>query len=233
MTARPLTLLSLDCATIGCSVCVWQEGASIAVRSQNMARGQAEALMPMVQDALRSANLLPGDLDAIAVTRGPGSFTGLRIALSAARGLALSLQVPCVGVTTLEILAQGVSDLERQGRRILACVDSKRADIYVQLFKDDGHPLCEPQAADGAALAALIQGGFEPLVVVGDAAPRAVEMLAALDLDIKLSTAPNIPDPVRIAALAAQRLERATTVEPLYLRPPDAKRPKMTGREWA
>lgn len=230
MTLKPATILSLDCATTGCSVCVWQDDTVLAARAQEMTRGQAEVLMPMIQDALNAANMTPKDLDAIAVTRGPGAFTGLRIALAAARGLALSLDIPCVGVTTLEVLAHGVNEGgNAPSHPILACVESKRADIYVQLFDADLKPLSDPQATDAETLAALLQG-HETLVLVGDASARAADMLAGTGVEAILSSAPHLPDPGIIARLAAPRTIGATSPAPLYLRPPDAKLPKNPGR---
>jgi len=232
VTDKPATILSLDCATTGCSVCVWQGGVVLSAQSQEMARGQAEILMPMIQEVLRAAHVLPDDLDAIGVTRGPGAFTGLRIALASARGLALSLDIPCVGVTTLEVLALAVPEDERKNRSILACVESKRADIYVQLFDATVQPLSEPQALGGAALVDFAQD-LGTLVLVGDASARAVEMLADTNVETVLSAAPHLPDAALIARLAAIRLGDAASPQPLYLRPPDAKLPKNAGRSRA
>ena len=232
MTDKPATILSLDCATTGCSVCVWQGGVALAAQSQEMARGQAEVLMPMVQEVLQAAQVLPGDLDAIGVTRGPGAFTGLRIALATARGLALSLDIPCVGVTTLEVLALAVPEDERKDRAILACVESKRADIYVQLFDAHVQPLSKPLALGRAALVDLVQN-LDTLVLVGDASVRAVEMLTGTDVEVILSAAPHLPDAALISGLAATRITGASSPQPLYLRPPDAKLPKTAGRSRA
>lgn len=227
------TLLALDSATTGCSVCVWRAGQVLAAQSQPMARGQAQALMPMLDAVLDAAGLAPDAIDGVAVTRGPGAFTGLRIALSAARGFALALGVPCVGVTTLEAVAAAVPEDERTsgiGRKVLACVESKRDDIYVQLFSSDLAPLTDPLAAEGAALKGLFADG-EQIVLVGDAAERAREMLDGADLDVVTSAADPLPDPAVVARLAAPRLNTAHGApEPLYLRPPDAKLPKNQGR---
>ena len=170
MNSKPLTLLSLDTATTGCSVTVWRDGEVLAHDAREMSRGQSEALLPMAVAALKSAGLGAADLSAIAVTRGPGAFTGMRIGLAAARGLALALGIPCIGVTTLEAVAHGVQADERPANEganltILAAVESKRADIYVQLFDCDLAPLCEPQAADGLAMAALLKKGMSVLAV--------------------------------------------------------------------
>ena len=226
------TVLALDTATTGCSACVWRAGQALAAESDPMARGQAGALMPMIDRVLDAAGVLPGDLDAVAVTRGPGAFTGLRIALATARGFALALGVPCVGVTTLEAVAHGVPAQERTGAKVLACVESKREDIFVQVFADDLTALSAPLACGVDAIAGLFEAG-EALLLVGDAAVRAQTMLqdAGADVSAHISTAAALPDPVVVAAIAATRLDgNAPPPEPLYLRPPDAKLPKAEGR---
>lgn len=228
----PLTILALDTATTGCSLAVWRDGDVLAHEAREMSRGQAEVLLPMAQDVLASAGLMPKDLSAIAITRGPGAFTGMRIGLAAARAFALSLNIPCIGVTTLEAVAHGVSAKERAAHVILAAVESKRADIYVQLFDEHLKALCEPQAADETALALLVKS-HGAVLIVGDAAERAQEMLAVTDLECLLSTAPPLPDACVVARIAATRADGqndAPSPAPLYLRPPDAKLPKNQGR---
>ena len=103
-----MRLLALDTATAACSVALWRDGAVLARRFEAMLRGQSEALMPMVGAVLAEAGCGFKDLDAIAVTVGPGAFTGLRIGLAAARGMALAAELPLIGVTTLEAVVHGV-----------------------------------------------------------------------------------------------------------------------------
>jgi len=197
-----------------------------------MSRGQAEVLMPMAVEALQAAGVSPKELSAIAITRGPGAFTGMRIGLAAARGFALALGIPCIGVTTLEAVAHGIAKGQRQGQTVLAAVESKREDIYVQIFDADLAPLCKPMAADGPALAALL-GDVKTIVAVGDASSRARDMLAGHDIAVRMSTASALPDTRIVAEIAADRFDRdkaAPPPEPLYLRPPDAKMPKNAGR---
>ena len=237
MNSKPITLLALDTATTGCSVTVWRGGEVLAHDAREMSRGQSEALLPMAVSALKSVGFVAANLSAIAVTRGPGAFTGMRIGLAAARGLALALSIPCIGVTTLEAVAHGVEADERPENTganvtILAAVESKRADIYVQLFDCDLTPLSEPVAADGPAIAALLKKDATVLAV-GDAALRAQQMLAEHGVAVRLSTAPSLPDTRIVAEIAARRFAhqvRTLPPEPLYLRPPDAKLPKNAGR---
>jgi tRNA threonylcarbamoyladenosine biosynthesis protein TsaB len=232
----PLRILALDTATTGCSVSVCRGNEVLVHDGREMSRGQAEVLLPMAVEALRQAGLTPQDLDAIAITRGPGAFTGLRIGLAAARGLALALGIPCIGVTTLEALAHGVSSQDRHDKTILAAVESKREDLYVQTFDDALNPLSEPLSADGPGLAALVSTAGA-ILVVGDGGLRAIDMLKGEGIEALMSTAAALPDTRIVAALAATRfdahikaLPNVLPPAPLYLRPPDAKMPKNQGR---
>jgi len=224
-------ILAIDCATTGCSAGLWCAGKMVANQTMEMQRGQAEVLVPMMQRVLRDANVEAKDLTAIAVTNGPGAFTGLRIGLAAARGLALALDINCIGVTTLVAVVQAVPAKERAGNVILAAIESKRADIFVQVFDGDLKPLCEPQATGTEALVQLC-APYDNVVAVGDAVDRAQDMLSGSTTKVIPSAAPNLPLPEHIAALAALRLgnENNQAPEPLYLRPPDAKLPKAQGR---
>lgn len=232
MSDTPPLILALDCATTGCSAAVLQGVETRALDAREMARGQAEVLLPMIEGILKDADCLPKDLDAVAITRGPGAFTGMRIGLSTARAYALALGVPCIGVTTLEAVAANVSEEDRKGHAILAAIESKRADIYVQLFDETGKPLSEPTAAEGQAIADLIKDRA-PVLCVGDASTRAQDMAGEHGGELLLSTAPTLPDARIVGQIALSRLDSAKENEPpapLYLRPPDAKLPKNQGR---
>jgi len=237
MTAEP-TLLAIDTATDACSVALRAEGAVAAHRSAPMARGHAEALMPMVVEALDAAGLGFADLEGVAVTVGPGAFTGLRIGLAAARGIGLAAGIPVLGATTLEVIARAVPAAERNaehgGASVVVAIESKRADLYLQGFDAGLAPLGAPAAVMPEALAGRLPEG--PLVLAGDGAARAA---AALDAPgrITLSASGPHPDARVLAALAAARLAAggaaiadAPPPEPLYLRPPDAKLPAGGGR---
>lgn len=225
-----MNLLAFDTATTGCSAALFLDGRLAARRGAAMARGQSEALMPMIAEVLAEGGCCYGDLDALAVTVGPGAFTGLRIGLSAARGLALALAIPCAGVTTLEAVAHAVPEAARAGGRVLIALDSKRADLYVQMFDENLMPLTEPAAMMADGLAGLAAGG--PLIVAGDAAARVLGVLADAGIAARAADAPGVPDALRVGEIALARAlpPVGPAPGPIYLRPPDAIRPKDGGR---
>lgn len=224
-------VLAFDTALGACSAALWRDGAVPARRLVEMTRGHAEALMPMVRSVIDDAGIAYDDLDAIAVTIGPGAFTGLRIGLAAARGMALAARLPVVGVTTLEALAHATGPDERVGRQVLAVIDSRRAGVYAQLFSHDLEPQGEPEICAPDALAARFAGAA--LVLCGDGAALLRDPLRELGAQTILPDASPWPDAAIVAAIAAGRLPveaGAPPPSPLYLRPPEAKLPKGGGR---
>lgn len=215
-------LLALDASGAAISVAIVRDGELLAHHHEALARGHAERLPPALASTLAAAGTAPAALDAIAVTVGPGSFTGIRVGLAAARGLGFALGRPVLGITTLEAVAHGLDEATRGGRPVLALIDSKRADVFAQRFAADLAPLEAPQAVPIASIGDL---ATPPLVVTGDAAallsPRAGVLLA-----------PAAPDARIVAALAASRWARGEEMPavPLYLRPPDATLPVAGGR---
>jgi tRNA threonylcarbamoyladenosine biosynthesis protein TsaB len=231
-----MRILGFDTATSACSAALWQDGRIAARRFEPMSRGQSERLMPMVREVLLEAGVDFPDLDLLAVTTGPGAFTGLRIGLAAARGMALAGNLSCFGVTTFDAVAAGVPEQERKKGTVLVVLDSKRADVYAQAFGSDLRPLSGPEALLPADLAALtandeINGG--PVVVAGDGAGQVMEAMKDKGIEAVLSSAPGNPDAATVAALAAERWspdQPAAPVRPLYIRPPDAKVSENGGR---
>ncbi len=224
-----MKILALDTATKSCSAALWRDGKVVARRLRLMERGQAEGLAPMVAEVIGEAGEdIPG-LDFIAVTIGPGAFTGLRIGLAAAGGYALVAGLPVLGATTLETVAAGVDREEPDGRPLLVALDSKRADIYVQVFSPLLEATGRPQAVMAGALAAMLENG--PVLVAGDAAGVARRALRDAGVNAEPSAAPGLPDARYLCAVAARRAAEnppepgAPPPRPLYLRPPDAKPP--------
>jgi len=212
-----MNVLAMHSATACCAVALWCDGTVTAHGYAAMERGQAEALVPMIGDTMRAAGADYGDLDRLAVTVGPGTFTGLRIGLATARGLALATGLPLVGVTTLEALAHAADPGDVADGALLAAIETKRKDLYVQRFADRTTPSSEPAAVAPDDLADW--AGRRPQVVIGDAAARAAAALEAAGVEARLSAAAAQPDARAVAAIAASRPAAAgdPPPRPLYL----------------
>ena len=224
-----MRILGFDTATSACSAALWRSGTVVARRFEPMARGQSERLMPMIREVLDEAGTGFADLDLLAVTRGPGAFTGLRIGLAAARGLALATGLPCLGVTTLDALACAVPAEEIAGRTLLAVIDAKRADLYAQAFGAGLTPLGPPAALLPEALPSLLDGAKGPLVIVGDGIGRALGPLRVAGIEVVESRALGVPDAAVVCRLAALKWDKAQPLQPpqpLYLLPPSTTMPK-------
>jgi tRNA threonylcarbamoyladenosine biosynthesis protein TsaB len=213
---RAVLILAIDTAMSACAAGVWRDGHELARESQVMERGQAEALMPMIARVMARAQVRYADLGRIAVTCGPGSFTGVRVGLAAARGLSVATGVATVGLSTTEVLAAAVPADERQGdTRILAAVDSRRGDVFAQLFAADGRPTSAIVTVAPEAVAAWT--GLGRLIVVGDGTSMVVNRC----VDALASRAAPTCDPASIARLAATRVPDPHGPAPIYVRPPD------------
>lgn len=218
-----MKLLAIDSATNACSAALWLGDALGPRRYALMHRGHGEALLPMVEDVMSEAGLAFGDLDGIAVTVGPGAFTGLRIGLAAARGLALAAGLPVVGVTTLEAVAAAQ---EAGDAPILVALDSRRSDVYVQLFASDSSPLGSAQAVMPGDVADLLPSAPK-IFLAGDAVDAVRAALGPGHPNLHRLDGPDLPDAAVVAALAVRRLRSApgdfeSPPAALYLRPPDA-----------
>ncbi len=223
-----MKVLALDTATAACSVAVWCGGGLRAHRFSEMERGHAEALMPMVEAVMDEARLAYGDLDLVATTVGPGTFTGLRVGLAAARGLALAGDLPIAGVSTLEALAHGVGRERRAGRAVVAALDARRGEVYVQPFGADLAPLDSPRALAPETAAGALPPG--PVVLVGDGAGLVAAALGRARDDVAVAEAPRLPDAAVVAELCAGRFAGGALPRrppsPLYLRPWGARPPQ-------
>ncbi|HMD63649.1 MAG TPA: tRNA (adenosine(37)-N6)-threonylcarbamoyltransferase complex dimerization subunit type 1 TsaB [Stellaceae bacterium] len=221
-------VLALDSAGSACSVAVGLGKRVLADERIDTMHGQAEALLPLVDRAMRKAGQVPAALDLVAVTVGPGSFTGIRVGLAAARGIALATGARLIGVTSFDAVAVEAARSDcSDGRFLLIALESRREDLYVQFFDLHGDPLCEPAAIMPSALGDAVDGtiGRIPLLIAGDAAQRAGAPLARRqDTRILKDSAPGAVGVLR-AGLRRLRLGKPTTTRPLYLRPPDVTLP--------
>jgi tRNA threonylcarbamoyladenosine biosynthesis protein TsaB len=211
-----MRILGLDAALARCSAAILEDGRLLAERVHEGARGYATTLPVLAAEVLAASGLRAADLDAVAATVGPGSFTGLRAALALAHGLALAAGRPAVGVTVAEALSEAV---QAPGRLVWVAIDSRRGRLSLDRISE-GLP---PGAMDESALPAPPG----PVAVAGDAAPAAAARLAARGADVLLTDA-RLPLARHVAAVGARRLAGALpplTAQPAYLDPPEAKLP--------
>lgn len=223
------TVLAIDTAASGCSVALWS-GKLLAERVETMPRGQSERLLPMIESLLADVGLEYGDLDGIAVTIGPGAFTGLRIGLAAAKGLGLALDLPLIGVNSFDAVAARVPAEVRRKQNLAVFLESKRSDFYFQLTAPSGEDLpeedlpgevlCGPLCIDGEDLVACIEG-HQPVLLAGDGKERAVRFLDGVS-GIVLYQGDDRVRAAEVAKIAASRGHgESSNLSPLYLRPPD------------
>ena len=221
----------MDCACAACSVAVWADGALEAHRFLAMSRGHAAALAPMVREVMAEAGVGFERLDRLAVTVGPGGFTGVRIGLSMARGLALAAALPLVGVTTFEAVAAPVAATgagHAGSAEILAAIDSKRGDVFLQRLGPGLVPRAGPVAMAPGSIAEWVGvASAVPVRVAGNARSQVVGALRAAGIAAcEAGSGSGEPDARDVAALASGRpAGDGTSVSPVYLRPPDARLP--------
>jgi tRNA threonylcarbamoyladenosine biosynthesis protein TsaB len=209
--------LAFDCSTTGCSVAIIDaDGTLLSHHRAPPPIRQAEALLPLIAAAMATCRLAWAEIGLIGVSVGPGSFTGLRIGLAAARGLGLAGKIPLIGVSTAEIFAHAIPEAEIGGRTILVAIDGKRTEVFVQLFSERRVALGAPTTATPDQVPTLANG---PLLLAGDGAGRVV----ADGRRTVLSSIAGAPDAAVLARRAYDHFVAGDglPVQPLYLRPPD------------
>jgi tRNA threonylcarbamoyl adenosine modification protein YeaZ len=223
-----MLVLAIDTALAACSAAVLdtESGAIVAAESLPMLRGQAEALMPLVARVMRQAAVDFAAIDRIAVTVGPGSFTGLRVGIAAARGIALASGKPAVGVTTLAAFAAPHIGGDDAGP-VVAAIDARHAQVYLQVLAATGKTLVAPRVA--SVREAARAAGAGAIRVTGNAADLVAAAWAAgapPPTQVDQRAAPDIAWVARLGALVA---DGQGAPKPLYLRAPDA-RPQEAAR---
>ena len=220
-----MLILAIDTALDACAAAVLDTGANklIAEESQAMKRGHAEALMPLIARVMKASGVAFAALDRIAVTTGPGSFTGLRVGLSAARGIALAAGKPVVGLTTLTAYAAPVVS-ENNAHPVISAIDARHDHVYFQMTGGDGSSLITPRVAPIAE--ALDAARFGAAHLVGNAAKILADRWPS-DAPPPFRVDPSpAPDIAWVAWLGAAVDPETAPARPYYLRAPDAKPPK-------
>ncbi|WP_136657575.1 tRNA (adenosine(37)-N6)-threonylcarbamoyltransferase complex dimerization subunit type 1 TsaB [Nitratireductor sp. XY-223] len=209
--------LAIDTSARLCAACVYDAANSAVLGRavEDIGRGHAERLFPVIGAALHEAGVSYRDLRRLGVSVGPGSFTGVRVGVSAMRGLALALSCPIVGITAFEALILDVP----KGRPVLIIQDARRGEVFVQLFDDEGRAANAPAALSFEAAAALAQSAGAGLY--GSGAPLVADTANGADLEILGDVA--AADIASYARCAASKPPAGEAPKPLYLRAADAK----------
>jgi tRNA threonylcarbamoyladenosine biosynthesis protein TsaB len=221
-----MRVLAIDTALANCAAAVLDDGTErpcVVESSEEIGRGHAERLMDMIGDVMAESGTVFADLDRIIVTTGPGSFTGLRVGLSVAKGFGLVLEKPVVGVTTLASIARPFAG-RSGGSALFVALDGKGDEVYGQLFDADGAPASE---AGVQKIADLQEGLPEPVCFAGSAAYRIAEALGRAENTVLSGAA--YPEIAEVARLGMETDPKSAVASPLYLRPPDAT-PQKKGR---
>src|SRR3979411_1979349 len=219
-----MLILAIDTALDACAAGVLDTDACklIAQQSEPMTRGHAEALMPLIARVIKESGIAFASLDRIAVTTGPGSFTGLRVGLSAARGIALAANKPVVGLTTLTAYAAPLVSQNAE-QPVIAAVDARHDQVYFQVVSGNGSSLIRPRVA--SIEEALGASRFGAPHLVGNAAKILADRWPTDALPPFKVDAQPAPDIAWVAWLGAAVSPDTAPARPYYLRAPDAKLP--------
>jgi tRNA threonylcarbamoyladenosine biosynthesis protein TsaB len=216
-----MRVLAIDTALSACSAAVLdtEHGGVIASESLPMVRGHAEALMPLLQRVMNEARLGFADIDRIAVTTGPGSFTGLRVGIAAARGIALAADKPAVGLSTLSAYAAPHMAADEK-LPVVAAIDARHGQVYLQVFSPGARSSTPPRLAP--LREAVQAAAATPSCIVGSAAHSVAAALSAADAAPAAVDARAAPDIAWVARMGAVVPEDQSPLKPQYLRAPDA-----------
>ncbi len=216
--------LAIDSTMNGCCACLYDDKHGVlSAQTMKMSRGQAEHLIPLIDDIVTNYD----DIDLIAVTKGPGAFTGMRIGLAAAKSLALALDIPVFGVCTFRAVLETYLSIKPDNKYDYygVLLETKRKDYYFQMF--DGKTMdkaCEPMAMEEQDITSMIAD--KNILIIGDAADRFKNDISFYNI--------NMPAPAEIARIAIKIYDKDKNnadCEPQYLRMPEIGTPKTLPRK--
>ncbi len=215
-----MRILAIDTALGACSACVLDSGETIPLAGEQVAmdRGHAEALMPMIERVMAAVDGGFSSLDRVAVTIGPGSYTGLRVGVAAARAIAFAAEIPAVGVTTLAATAAPLIGRET-GRVIAAALDARHGQVWFQALNGQGRPLVSIRQVSHRDAARAIGAG--PVSLVGSAAAAIANEAWAIGLDALVIDERKAPDIAWVARLGLIADPQSAPPRPLYLKAPE------------
>ena len=228
-----MKILAIETSAKSVSAAVVENGVPLASAYQNMGLTHSRTLMPIVEAMLKNTGLTVQDCDAVAVAAGPGSFTGIRIGVSAAKGLAFAADKPCAAVSTLEAMARNVAHMDAL---VVCAMDARRNQVYNALFLAHDGVLtrqCPDRAIGLAELAEEIKNRPEPKFVVGDGAGLCYNYLLEQDVPCRMAPPQLVMQNAVGVALAAEEMAAAGQVTtardlvPVYLRLSQAERERL------
>ena len=229
-----MKILAFDSTARAASVAVCEDDRPLAIYTIDNGLTQSELLLPMAEDALRALKLSFGDIELFAATMGPGSFTGVRIGAALIKGLAFGKNVPCVGVSTIEALANNLLPLNGI---IVPVMDARRAQVYTAIFRSDGKKIeriCDDTAIACTTLAEMLRAyEGESIYLVGDRYDVAYKIL--VESGVKICPTPRLlinENAYSVARVALEKYKRGEAVSdseitPTYLRMPQAERERL------
>lgn len=221
-----MKILAIETSAKAVSAAVVESGEVLAYAYQCSGLTHSRTLMPMVEDMLKNAELTLDDINSLAVAAGPGSFTGLRIGVSALKGLAWARELPCFGVSTLEAMAQNLAHMDGL---LICAMDARRNQIYNAVFEAKGGTLmrlCDDRAVGLDVVAAELKDDPRPKFVLGDGGKLCYAALKNAGIDCTLAPAALVQQNAVGVALAAEKLSPVSGAElqPVYLRVSQAER---------
>lgn len=224
-----MLVLGIETATRVAGAAVVNEDRLVAERFVHNRKTHSQILLPMIQQVLADAGVTPRELEGIAVSGGPGSFTGLRIGMAAAKSMAQVLQIPVVGVPTLDALAWNAAGAEGL---ICPILDARKQEVYTCLYKSDNGvpvPVTDPRALSLAELRDLLASLNEQVTMLGDGVPvYGAEIVQALGEKVRFAGRINLFSRAAGVAELGRRMIKAgpvgdpLTLQPVYIRRPEA-----------
>jgi tRNA threonylcarbamoyladenosine biosynthesis protein TsaB len=217
-----LRILAIDTALEACAACVLDEAheSRLSAEAIPMERGHAEALVPLIDRVVGTVEGGFPSLDRVAVTIGPGSFTGLRVGIAAARAIGLAARIPVVGVTTLSALLAVLMAADTR-RLMAAAINARHGAVFFQAVARGGVTVAGPALLTGRE--AVRATGAGPVALIGSGAPLVAAEARVLGLDAVVVDTPAAPDIALVARLGLSADPAGALPKPLYLRAPDAK----------
>lgn len=219
-----MTVLAFDASTLACSACVLRDGKILASRYLNTGLTHSQTLLPMIEGVLKDSNLTMAEIDRIGVTVGPGSFTGIKIAVATAKGLAHRHKIPCAPISSLQALAHGIGS----DGIVCAVEDARREMLYNADFRNNER-LCEDRQI---SVHDLLEELKEPFLLCGDGMQIVAKAAEERGLTYTCATPDRAFIRAETVAQIAQAFSDGDLCSPEKLEPKYLRLPKRNGREW-